>query len=96
MELLAGVSGRLWVDIAGCHAGGMAGPGLAREGRVVTLSSAEHEKSYEDPSVGNSVWGWFMLEEALRTRYADEDGDGDRCALIICLGDERRRASRAR
>lgn len=56
---------------------GFLDPGLVREGRVVTYSSAEDEKSYEDPSVGHSVWGWNLTVQGMRHGLADRDGDGD-------------------
>lgn len=75
--LLDGVGGRLWVNLAACESAGLADPGLARSGRILTMSSREDEKSYEDPSVGNSVWGWYLIDEALSTRWADANDDGD-------------------
>lgn len=77
VTLLDGVDGRMWVNLAACEAEGLADPGLARPGRLITMSSREDEKSYEDPSVGNSVWGWYLIDEGLSTRYADADDDGD-------------------
>ncbi|MBW3576514.1 MAG: caspase family protein [Actinobacteria bacterium] len=75
---LAHVSaGRLWIDIGACEAAGYADPGMRRAGRVLTFSSAEPEKSYEDPSVGNSVWGYFLIEGGMRGRGGDANGDGD-------------------
>lgn len=76
-QLVDGVAGRSWVNIAACEAAGLADRGLARNGRVLTLSSREDEKSYEDPSVGNSVWGYFLIDEALAAGWADQDDDGD-------------------
>lgn len=69
-------AGRLWLNIMACEAAGFLDPGLVRDGRVVTFSSAEDEKSYEDPSVGHSVWGWNLVVEGLRNGRADADGDG--------------------
>jgi hypothetical protein len=67
--------GKLWVNIAACEAEGFADPGLRQPGRVLTFSSAEHQKSYEDPSTGNTVYGYFLLEAL--TGYGDADGDGE-------------------
>lgn len=69
-------AGRLWVDIGACEAAGFMDPGLRRTGRVLTFSSREPEKSYEDPSVGNSVWGYFLADRGLRSGLGDRDGDG--------------------
>lgn len=77
VELVGGVDGRLWVNIAACEAAGLGDPGLARDGRILTFSSREDQKSYEDPSVDNSVWGFFLIDEALRAGFGDADGDGD-------------------
>ncbi|MDP9021183.1 MAG: caspase family protein [Actinomycetota bacterium] len=75
---LAHVSaGRLWINIGACEAAGYADPGMRRAGRLLTFSSAEPEKSYEDPSVGNSVWGYFLIEGGMRGRGGDANGDGD-------------------
>lgn len=70
-------AGRLWVNIMACEAAGFLDPGLVRDGRLVTYSSAEVEKSYEDPSVGHSVWGWNLVVQGLRNGLADRDGDGE-------------------
>lgn len=75
-ELLGDVrAARMWVNVAACEAAGLADPGLVRPGRVLTFSSREDEKSYEDPERGNSVWGYFVIEEALRGGFGDRDGD---------------------
>ncbi len=65
----------MWIDVAACEAAGLADPALILPGRVLTLSSAEDEKSYEDPERGNSVWGYVVIEEALREGFGDRDGD---------------------
>lgn len=70
-------AGRLWVNLMACEAAGFLDAGLVRDGRVVTYSSAEVEKSYEDPSVGHSVWGWNLTVQGLRRGLADANGDGD-------------------
>ncbi|HEX2028136.1 MAG TPA: caspase family protein [Nitriliruptorales bacterium] len=76
-RLAAVAAGRLWIDVGACEAAGYADPGLRRAGRLLTFSSAEPEKSYEDPSVGNSVWGYYLVDQALRRGVADANGDGD-------------------
>lgn len=102
VTLLDGVDGRLWVNLAACEAEGLADPGLARSGRIITMTSREDEKSYEDPSVGNSVWGWFLIDEAFSLRLprataeqpAGDDEEERRCPLGICFGDDRSRRQR--
>ena len=77
VDRLASVhAGRLWVNVGGCEAAGLADPGIRQPGRVLTFSSREVEKSYEDPSVGNSVWGRFLIDDALAAGHGDTDGDG--------------------
>ena len=66
----------LWVSFASCNAAGFADEGLAQPGRVLTFSSGESQKSYEHPSWGHSVWGWFLIEQALRGGVGDLDGNG--------------------
>ncbi len=70
-------AGRMWIDIGACEAAGYADPGMLRDGRVLTFSSKESEKSYEDPSASNSVWGYYLVERGLLAGGADADGDGD-------------------
>lgn len=77
-DMMADVeAGRLWVNFMACEAAGFLDPGLVREGRIVTYSSAEVEKSYEDPSVGHSVWGWNLTVNGLRLGEADSNEDGE-------------------
>jgi len=66
----------LWLSFATCNAAGLADPGLARPGRVLTFSSGEPQKSYEHPSWGNSVWGWLVIDQALGLGLGDLDRDG--------------------
>lgn len=66
----------LWMNVATCNAAGFADPGLARPGRLLTFSSGEPQKSYEHPDWGNSVWGWFLIEQAMARGRADLDADG--------------------
>ncbi len=74
---LAGVEAfGFWVSFATCNAAGFDDPGLARPGRVLTFSSREDQKSYENPAWGNSVWGFHMIEEAMVEGRGDLDGDG--------------------
>lgn len=77
VSLLAPVdASSMWVSFASCNAAGFADPGLARPGRVLTLSSGEPQKSYEHPAWGNSVWGYLMIDEALLHGMADTDRNG--------------------
>jgi len=66
----------LWLNVHGCEAGGFDDPGTAGPGRLVTWSSLETEKSFEDPDVGFSAAGRFAFAEALRDGHGDADGDG--------------------
>ncbi|MDP8930205.1 MAG: caspase family protein [Actinomycetota bacterium] len=78
VDRLAAVNaGRLWINLGTCEAAGFEDVGLRRPGRLLTFSSREPEKSYEDPSVGNSVWGYFLFERGLIGRASDPDGNGD-------------------
>lgn len=65
---------RMWVSLQGCHAAGLAAPGVEGANRVVTYASRVEEKAYEDPTVGRSVMGHYLFAEGLR------DGRGDRQA----------------
>ena len=67
---------RMWLSFQGCHAGGMNDAGLEQPGRLVTYSSLERQKSYEDPEVGHSVTGWFMFAEGMRDHFGDANRDG--------------------
>jgi hypothetical protein len=78
VDLMAAVEPwRLWINIGACEAAGFNDPGLDRAGRLLTFSSQEHEKSYENPSVGYTVWGQYLVAEALIGGAGDTDGDGD-------------------
>ncbi len=75
---LGGVrAGSFWINIGACNSAGFNDPGLAREGRLLTFSSREDQKSYEDPSVDNSVWGYYLFQEAMLDGHGDLDGDGN-------------------
>lgn len=68
---------QLWVNVMACEAAGLFDPGMARDGRLLSYSSTEQQKSYEDPSIGHSVWGWNLVVQGLRRGYADASADGD-------------------
>lgn len=68
---------RMWFNVGGCEAAGFNDWGTTGPNRIVTWSSAEHQKSYEEPSKRNSVWGWQMIEEGFINGRADANGDGN-------------------
>lgn len=68
---------QLWVNVMACEAAGLFDPGMARDGRLLSYSSTEAQKSYEDPGVGHSVWGWNLVVQGLRNGYADASADGE-------------------
>jgi hypothetical protein len=70
-------AGRLWFNVGACEAAGFNDWGITGPNRIATYSSGEHQKSYEDPSVGNSVWGYQLIEEGLIAGHADANGDGN-------------------
>jgi hypothetical protein len=69
-------SDRMWISLQGCHAGGLAAPGVEGPGRVVTYSSPVTQKSYEDPETGHSLQGYYVFAEGIRDGWGDADGDG--------------------
>lgn len=69
-------SERMWVTLQGCHAGGLAAPGVEAPGRIVTYSSPVTQKSYEDPETEHSLQGYYVFAEGLRDGWGDADGDG--------------------
>jgi len=78
VALLADVdAAQLWVSISSCNSAGFNDPGLERPGRILTFSSTETQKSYEDPSVANSVWGHYLLDQGLLQGFGDLNRDGD-------------------
>ena len=67
--------GRAWFDIAGCEAAGF-DDGLSAPNRLFTASSLEHEKSYEQPAWGNSVFTGLLVDQGMLQKRADGNGDG--------------------
>jgi hypothetical protein len=67
---------RMWIDFATCRAAGFDEPGMVKPGRVLTFSSPKKELSYEDPSLHHSVFGWFLIVQAIASKHADANGDG--------------------
>lgn len=69
---------RMWVSLQGCHAAGLAAPGMEVANRLVTYSSRVEEKAYEDPVTRHSVMGYYLFAEGLRDRRGDTGaGNGD-------------------
>lgn len=75
-ERLGAVKGWLWTDISGCEAAGFNEGGLAGPKRLFTGSSHEHEKSYERPDWGMSVYTGLSTRQAVLERKGDANGDG--------------------
>lgn len=68
------VRGRLWADIAGCEAAGF-DDGVSAPNRLFTSSSQENEKSFEDPSRGNSIFTGLLVDFGMLQKRADANGD---------------------
>lgn len=67
--------GKLWVNIAGCEAGGFMED--LPSGRVlVSASSKRTQKSYEYPPWGESVWAGLLFDLSLSQGQADLNNDG--------------------
>lgn len=67
--------GKMWVDIAGCEAGGFF-ERLPSSRVLVTASSTRTQKSYEHPSWGESVWVGLMWDAGMAQGQADLDHNG--------------------
>lgn len=67
---------KMWIHFATCRAGGFSDRGMIKKGRVITYSSPESELSYEDPSVGHSVLGYYMVHQGMKKKWADRNGNG--------------------
>jgi hypothetical protein len=65
----------MWIDMATCRAAGFDEPGMVKAGRVLTYSSKKNEFSYEDPSLHHSVFGWYMIVQAMAGRHGDANHD---------------------
>ena len=68
-------SGKLWVDIAGCEAGGFI-EDLPSSRVLVSTSSKSTQKSYEYPQWGESVWAGLVWDLGLGQGQADADRNG--------------------
>ncbi|MCU1376531.1 MAG: hypothetical protein JWO68_3817, partial [Actinomycetia bacterium] len=69
------MAGRVWVDIAGCEAAGF-DDGISSRNHLVTGSSRESEKSYEQPKWKNSVFSGLLVDQALLHGAGGKDADG--------------------
>jgi hypothetical protein len=67
---------RMWIDLAACRAGGFDDPGMLKPGRVITYSSPQREFSYEDPDLQHSVFGYYVIVQALGSVYGDQNHNG--------------------
>jgi hypothetical protein len=68
-------TGKLWVDIAGCEAGGFI-ENLPSARVLVSTSSQPWQKSYEYPQWGESVWSGLVFDLSLGQGQADANRDG--------------------
>lgn len=62
---------RMWITLQGCHAAGLAAPGVEGDRRLVTYSSRAGEKSREDPQVNMSVMGNYLFREGLQQGWGN-------------------------
>jgi hypothetical protein len=74
-SLLAGGTGKLWVDIAGCEAGGFMGS-LPSSRVLFSGSSRSNQKSYEYPQWAESVWTGLLFDIGTGQGGADADKNG--------------------
>jgi hypothetical protein len=74
-SILGRGTGKLWVDIAGCEAGGFM-PGLPSSRVLFSGSSTAAQKSYEYPEWGQSVWSGLLFDVATAQGGADADKNG--------------------
>ena len=74
-SILSRGSGKLWVDIAGCEAGGFM-EHLPSSRVLFSGSSASTQKSYEYPDWGESVWAGLLFDLGTGQGDADADRDG--------------------
>lgn len=75
-ERLGSVRGWLWTDISGCEAAGFNEGGLFGDRRLFTGSSEEHQKSYEHPGWGMSIYTGLTMRFAAMENRGDANGDG--------------------
>jgi hypothetical protein len=68
-------TGKMWVDIAGCEAGGFMA-GLPSSRVLFSGSSRSDQKSYEYPQWGESIWTGLLFDIGTGQGAADADHDG--------------------
>ena len=68
-------TGKMWVDIAGCEAGGFMA-GLPSSRVLFSGSSKSSQKSYEYPAWGESIWTGLLFDIGTGQGGADADHDG--------------------
>jgi hypothetical protein len=68
-------TGKMWVDIAGCEAGGFMS-GLPSSRVLFSGSSKGSQKSYEYPEWGESVWTGLLFDIGTGQGGADADHNG--------------------
>jgi hypothetical protein len=68
-------TGKMWVDIAGCEAGGFM-PGLPSSRVLFSGSSRSDQKSYEYPEWGESIWTGLLFDIGTGQGGADADHNG--------------------
>lgn len=61
----------LW--FGSCHSGGMS-PDLNGDGRVIVAACQEQEYAYDYVSLGNTVFGYFYIDQGIKQGYADGYG----------------------
>ena len=85
-SLLRGGTGKLWVDIAGCEAGGFR-VDLPSDRVLFSASSTEAQKSYEYPEWGESVWTGLLFDIGIGQGGADANKNG-----VVTMGEALRYA----
>ena len=61
---LRGLAGHAWIDVAGCESAAF-DKGLSSSQRFFTASSMANQKSYEEPSWGESVWTGLTVDQGM-------------------------------
>ena len=74
-DAMRSVPGHMWIDVAGCEAGGF-DDGVSSANRLVTASSQVDEKSYEYPAWHESVFTGMQVDQAIEQHMADNNHDG--------------------
>jgi hypothetical protein len=67
---------KMWIDISACRAAGFNDPGMDKPGRLLTYSSKQGEFSFDAQDVKFSVFGYLVIEYAMRQKLADTNRDG--------------------